>query len=72
MGKHMLTAKGKTMSANTWARIEGVEVSGNTIKYRKNKGMSDYDAIFSPRKTHQSTKTKKQICKYDKFRGIGD
>lgn len=70
MGRHMLTVDGNTMSANTWARMDGVEVSGATIIRRKTIGMSDYDAIYSPRITHHNTKTKKHPKKYDEERGI--
>lgn len=71
MGKMMLTVDGVTMSVATWARMDGVCVSGGTIKRRKMQGMSDYDSIYAPRKTHQSTKTKKYKAKYDDVRGIG-
>lgn len=35
-----------------WARDPRVKVSGNTIILRKKQGMSDYDALFSPKVTH--------------------
>jgi 5-methylcytosine-specific restriction endonuclease McrA len=71
MGKHLLTANGKTMTAAAWSRQKGVEVTGSTIKRRKAAGASDHDAIFGPRKTHHSTQTKKYKAKFDKVRGIG-
>ena len=71
MGKHFLTIGGRTLSANAWARADGVEVSLPTILRRKSMGMGDEDAVFSPRRTHQSTKTKKAVCRYDEARGIG-
>lgn len=70
MGSVILTVDGVTMSSAAWSRQEGVEVCGATIARRKSKGMSDYYAIFSPRKTHKTTKTKKYDAKYDEERGI--
>jgi hypothetical protein len=70
MGKSLLTVDGRTLSAQAWARQEGVVVSGATIRRRKSMGMSDYDSVFSPRITHHSTNTKRDVCKYDDTRGI--
>jgi len=73
MGKHFYTVDGATMTAGAWARMDAVEVTGLTIARRSSvMGMSDYDAIFSPRRTCQSTQTKKQSVKYDEVRGIVD
>ena len=70
MGTHMLTVDGVTLPASTWARRDGVAVSVTTIIRRKNEGMSDFDAIYAPRKTCQSVATKKYKAKYDEVRGI--
>lgn len=70
MGNMMLTVNGKTLTPSAWARMNGVEVTSSTIRRRKLSGMSDYDAIFAPRKTHHNTKTKKHISKTDSLRGI--
>lgn len=43
-----------------WARRDDVSISATAIKRRYFEyGMSAEDAIFSERKTHQNTKTKK-------------
>jgi len=71
MGKYFLQIEGKIMSASAWARQLDVKVSCGTILRRKREGMTDYDAVYSKRLTHGSTKTKKTKAKYDKERGIG-
>lgn len=70
MGKNFLTANGLTLTAAAWARMPGVLVAGNTIMQRKSRGMSDHDAIFSPRRTRQSIKTKVLHKPRDALRGI--
>jgi hypothetical protein len=60
------------MDAQGWARQPGVTVCGNTILRRKKAGMSDFDAVYSPRLTHHSTQTKKPQRKYDAMRGIAE
>lgn len=70
MGKHILEVDGVRMDAMAWARCAGVELSGHTILCRFKGGMSAKDAIFSPRKTHQNTRTKKPKTKYDDVRGL--
>ena len=70
MGKMFLTANGKTLTPTAWARMPGVNVSSQTIRRRKQLGMSDHDSIFSDRVTHKSTRTKKHLCRTDEIRGI--
>ena len=61
---------GKRLTVAAWARQKGVQVSGNTIKLRLEKGMSPKDAIYGKRKTHHNTKTKVLIMKFDRMRNI--
>jgi len=70
MGTRFFTANNLTMTAGAWARRPDVFVAGNTIRIRRSRGYSDYDAIYAPRKTHQSTATKEPIARYDGVRGI--
>lgn len=49
---HSITYDGKTSTPTEWARDQRVNVSGRTIVLRKMAGMSDYDALFSPKITH--------------------
>jgi 5-methylcytosine-specific restriction endonuclease McrA len=70
MGTMLLTINDRTMTPTAWARVDGVEVSGATIRRRKQSGMSDYDAVFSPKKTHSSKPAKKYTTKNDTLRGI--
>jgi hypothetical protein len=72
MGKTFLTINGVTLSPSAWARVDGVEVVGQTIARRKKHGMSDYDAVFSKRITHHKTKSKQRACKTDGLTGIGE
>ncbi len=53
-GRHVLEFEGEKKTANEWGRDPRVLICNNTIIYRKRQGMSDYDALFSPRKTHNS------------------
>ena len=59
-GRIGLTFEGITMTAEEWSRQPGVEISGHQIRARIAKGMSVEDAIFSQRKTHKCTATKKR------------
>lgn len=49
---HAITHDGKAATPAEWARDPRVEVSGKTIILRKKAGMSDYDALFAPKVTH--------------------
>jgi hypothetical protein len=64
LAKNFLTCRGITLSIAEWARRDDVDISATAIKRRYFEyGMSAEDAIFSERKTHQNTKTKKtNLC----------
>lgn len=47
-----LTYEGITKTANQWAQDPRVAVSGPTILRRKRQGMTDVDALFGAKKTH--------------------
>lgn len=49
---HSITFDGKTDTPEGWSRDPRVNVAGRTIILRKIAGMSDYDALFSPKITH--------------------
>ena len=49
-----ITYDGLTDTPEAWSRDSRVKVSGACIRHRKSKGMSDYDALFLPKKTHNS------------------
>ena len=49
-----ITYNGLTDTPEAWSRDSRVKVSGVCIRHRKSKGMSDYDALFMPKKTHNS------------------
>lgn len=49
---HSITYDGKTATPAEWARDPRVLVAGRTIVVRKLAGMSDYDALFAPKITH--------------------
>lgn len=48
----LIEFEGKRQTAAAWARDPRVEVSGATIIRRKASGMSDFDALFAPKVTH--------------------
>lgn len=47
-----LTFDGATKTAHEWAADPRVKVAGNTIRLRKRAGMTDEDALFGQKKTH--------------------
>lgn len=51
-GRALIEFEGIRMTAHAWARDPRVNVTGKTIRLRKESGMSDYDALFSPKITH--------------------
>lgn len=51
-GHHSLTFDGETKTPNEWTRDPRVSVSNTTIIRRKKMGMSDFDALFSKKLTH--------------------
>ena len=46
----LLEHEGKRDTAHGWSKDPRVEVGGATIRARKRKGWSDYDALFTPRR----------------------
>ena len=52
LGHWSITFDGETKTPAEWERDLRVSVSGATIKRRKSMGMSDYDALFSKKITH--------------------
>lgn len=51
---HKLTHSGERRTARDWARDPRVRVAYATIIRRKKRGASDEEALFAPRKTHNS------------------
>lgn len=47
-----ITFEGETKTPNEWSKDPRVKVSGSQIRIRKKAGMSDEDALFAPKKTH--------------------
>lgn len=59
---HSLTFEGKTDTAAGWGRDPRVKIAGATIIFRKRLGMSDFDALFSPKITHNGNVPIKKPC----------
>lgn len=59
----MLTFNGETKTATDWQRDPRTDVSYSTILNRKKKGMSDEEALFSPKKTHSTYKASSLVGK---------
>ena len=53
-----LTYGDRTMSATAWSKMSGVNVHRATILRRKALGMSDKQALFAPKGTHNSQENK--------------
>lgn len=47
-----ITYAGETKTPHEWSKDPRVSLSGSQIRYRKKAGMSDADALFAPKKTH--------------------
>lgn len=47
-----ITFEGETKTPHEWSRDPRISVSGGQIRLRKKAGMSDFDALFAPKKTH--------------------
>lgn len=47
-----ITFEGETKTPNEWASDPRVTIAGATIRYRKRKGMTDAEALFGEKKTH--------------------
>lgn len=50
----LIEFEGEKKMAHEWEKDERVKVSGSTILRRKSRGMSDFEALFAPRKTRQN------------------
>lgn len=48
----LIEFEGKRATANQWAQDSRVAIAGPTIMRRKRAGMSDAEALFAPKKTH--------------------
>lgn len=53
MTDNLITIDDKTFSIEGWAKQEGATVGAGGIRKRIEKGMSNFDAVFSPRKTNK-------------------
>lgn len=53
--KHSLTYNGITGMPKFWSKYPGVKVTESTIRKRIASGMSSFDVLFSPKKTHKTT-----------------
>lgn len=53
---HKITIDGVSLTPQEWSRDPRVQVAGNTIILRKRAGMSDFDAVFAPKVTHNGRK----------------
>lgn len=51
-GAGLITFDGKTDTCHGWARDPRVSLVSQSIARRKRAGMSDYDCLFAPKKTH--------------------
>lgn len=51
--KILFTINGETGNANYWSKKDGVTVTASQIRIRKNQGWSDYEAVYTPNKTHK-------------------
>lgn len=52
----LIEFEGRRDTATAWARDPRVKVSGTTIRLRKESGMSDHDALFAEKITHNGRK----------------
>ena len=55
-GVDLVEFDGRRLTAHEWARDPRVFVSGRTIRCRKKSGMSDFDALFAPKRTHNGNR----------------
>jgi hypothetical protein len=51
-----ITFGGETKTSNEWARDPRVSISSVQIRNRKRQGMSDEDALFAPKQSHNGNK----------------
>lgn len=70
-----ITFDGETKTPNEWAKDARVKVCGHQIALRKRSGMSDYDALFSEKKTHNGNprvdlRKRKTECKSERSNAV--
>lgn len=70
-----LTFDGVTQTAHEWSFDSRVKVAGNTIRLRKIAGMSDAEALFSDKKTHNGkpyvdNRVRKTNCKHERKNAV--
>lgn len=51
---HAITWDGQTKTPNEWGKDPRISIAAHTIRARKKRGLSDYECLFSPLKTHNS------------------
>lgn len=56
----LIEFEGRRDTAEGWAKDPRVSVAGHVIRQRKRRGMSDYDALFMPKLTHNGAITKEK------------
>lgn len=59
---HSITFDGVVATPAEWARDPRVHIAGRTIIVRKQAGMSDFDALFAPKVTHNGKVAVKKPC----------
>jgi len=59
MTKNIIFIDGVGKSAHAWSRVDGVNVSGNTIKRRLSQGLTPYEAAYGKKATHINSKPSK-------------
>lgn len=47
-----ITFEGETKTPHEWSKDPRVNLSGSQIRYRKKAGMTDEEALFAPKRTH--------------------
>lgn len=59
MTKNIIFINGVGKSAHAWSRVEGVNVSGITIKRRLRQGFTPYEAAYGEKSTHLNSRPSK-------------
>lgn len=54
-----ITFAGETKTPHEWAKDPRVSLSGSQIRHRKKTGMSDEEALFAPKRTHNGKSPEK-------------
>ena len=71
-----LTFDGITKTAHEWASDSRVKIAGNTIRLRKRSGMTDSEALFGEKKTHNGNphvdnRPRKTNFKHERSNAVG-